>query len=79
MLDERVVDVGVDVEALGARAHLAGVEVGGPGAAAGDGLDLVGDVGADDERVLAAELEVDPGDALGRDASDRLAGRRPSR
>ena len=64
--DVVVVDVVHHVEALGRGADLAGVEEGGPGAAAGGDLELVGgDVGADDERVLAAHLEVDAGDPLG--------------
>ena len=62
VVDERVQEVVVDlalhVEALGARAHLAGVQERGPGAAARRDLDLGRDVGADDERVLAAHLEV---------------------
>ena len=65
--DVVVVDVLQHVEALGRGADLAGVQEGGPGAAAGGDLDASsGDVGADDERVLAAHLEVDPRDALGR-------------
>ena len=78
MVDERlevvVVDVVDDVEALGRGADLARVQERGPGAAAGGDLDLGGDVGADDERVLAAHLEVDPGDPLGADRGDLLAG-----
>lgn len=61
--------VSMYVEALGRRADLAGVEVGRPRAPARRDLDvdLAGHVGTDDERVLAAELEVDPLGAAQRD------------
>ena len=76
MVDEGVevvvVDVLHDVEALGRGADLAGVEEGGPGAAPRRDLDLAGDVRADDERVLAAHLEVDARDALRARAAIRL-------
>ena len=78
MVDERlqvvVVDLVEDVEALRRGADLPGVEERGPGAAPGRHVDLVGDVGADDERVLAAHLQVDPGDPLRADGGDPLAG-----
>ena len=70
--DEVVVDLARDVEALGRRAHLAGVQVRRPGAAAGGDLDVAGHVRAHDERVLAAHLEVHPRHPLGARA------RRPS-
>ena len=69
-----VVDVVEDVEALGRGADLARVQECCPGAAAGGDVDLLGDVGADDERVLAAHLEVDARDPLGADRGDPLAG-----
>ena len=79
MLDEGgdvvVEDLLGDVEALGRGADLAGVEEGGPGAAAGGDLELRGDVGADDEGVLAAHLEVHPRHPPGAGGGDLLAGR----
>ena len=81
VVDERaevvVVDLARDVEPLRRGADLTGVEVGGPRAAARRDLDLdlAGDIGAYDERVLASELEVDPGDPLGAHRRDPLAGR----
>ena len=77
--DVVVVDLAGDVEALRRGADLPGVQERGPGAAAGGDLDLGGDVGADDEGVLAAHLEVDPGEPLGAGERDAPAGRRPSR
>ena len=74
-VDEVVVDLALDVEALGRRAHLAGVEERGPRAAASGDLDLGRHVGADDERVLAAELEVHAGDPPRRALGDPRAGR----
>src|SRR5436305_600575 len=62
--EELVVDRVLDVEPLRGRAHLPRVEVRRPGAAARRHLDLAGDVGADDERVLATQLEVDPRDPV---------------
>ena len=73
VVDELAHEVVVDrlhhVEALGRRAHLAGVQERGPGAALRGDVDRVGDVGTDDEGVLAAQLEVDARDALGALAS----------
>ena len=78
MLDEHfhelVVQLARHVEALGRGAHLPGVQVGGPGAALGRHLHLAGHVGADDERVLAAHLEVHPRHALGARRRHALAG-----
>ena len=78
VLDERgqevVVDRVVDVEALRGRAHLSGVQVRRPRAAARGDLDLRRHVGADDERVLATELEVDARDAVDAGVRDPLAG-----
>ena len=62
-----------DVEALGRGADLARVQEGRPGAALGRDLDVLGDVLADDERILAAQLEVDARDAFGADDGDPLA------
>ena len=73
-LEVVVVDVVENVEALGRGADLAGVQERSPGAALGRDLDLFGDVRADDERVLAAHLQVDAGDSLGADSGDSLAG-----
>ncbi len=74
-LDVVVEDLLGDVEALGRGADLAGVEEGSPGAAAGGDLHLRRDVGADDEGVLAAHLEVHPRHPLGAGGGDLLAGR----
>ena len=71
---EVVVQLARHVEALGRGAHLPGVQVGGPGAALGRHVHLVGHVGADDERVLAAHLEVHPRHALGARRGHALAG-----
>jgi len=71
-----VVDVLHHVEALGRGADLPGVEVGGPGAAfGGDPHPAVArHVGTDDERVLAAHLQVDARDPLRSRRGDLLAG-----
>ena len=62
-----------DVEPLGRGADLACVEESRPGAALGRDIDVLGDVLADDERILAAQLEVDARDAFGADDRDPLA------
>ncbi len=76
-IDVVVVDVLHHVEALGGGADLPGVQIRGPGAAAGGDPEVIGrgDVGADDEWVLATHLEVDPRDALGAGQRHPLAGR----
>ena len=83
VIDERlqvvVVDVLHHVEALGRSADLAGVEERGPGAALGGDVELPGDVGADDEGVLAAHLEVDAGHPVGARARRPSCRSRPSR
>jgi hypothetical protein len=81
--DERrkvvLVDVTHHVEALGRRAHLAGVQIRGPRPAARRDVDRVGDVGADDERVLAAQLQIHAGDPLRAHGRDPAPGRHRAR
>ncbi len=77
VVDERlevvVVDRLEDVEPFGRGADLAGVQECGPRASLRGDVDRRRHVGTDDERVLAAELEVDPGHSVGADVGDLLA------
>ncbi len=71
-LDERVIPPAVHVDPLRRRAHLPGVEVGGPGGTLRRDLQrLAVDVAADDQRVLAAHLEVEASHAIDRPVGDR--------
>ena len=71
---ELVVDGLHDVEALRRRAHLPRVQERGPGSSLRRDRDVVRHVRADDERILAAQLEVDARDPLGAGDGDALAG-----
>ena len=75
--DELVVDRGLDVDALDADARLAAVEHRVVDGGVGRALDV--GVGEDDHRVLAAELERDRRERLGRPGHDLLAGGRRAR
>jgi hypothetical protein len=73
-LDVAVEDVVEDVEALRRCAYLSGIEVGRPRSALRRDVEPIGDVRADDERILSAELEIDAGDALRATHRDSPAG-----